>query len=420
MNNTRWNSSDRRRRYRSGLLVGAVTSVALALLTASCAGLDDPVVLATPDVDASTAPPLVTQEDAGADGSKVPPAETLRCIATECPAPYTTCPGTEPDAPPPFKCEHNLLTDSMNCGECGHACPYLPEFGTFGHCSNGVCEPQCEGHRRDCNGLPDDGCEVWIGLDPKNCGACGNACPDGVRCNDGVCGCPAGQTECRGRFGAFCADLSSDDGNCGACGNFCMDPEDADPPPPNMRYGCAKGKCEQLVCIGSWRNCNGDLEDGCEVDIEAEIAPGLLDPNNCGACGVSCGPGEECRRDATGVVMCGCKGGQTWCGAPGNYSCVDTSNNPKHCGLCNHACPFVDLRQRHQVATCIKGICGTECEPGWGDCNDNPADGCETNLSFDGANCGACGNRCSSGLGQPCVDGRCLTVECDAGDPVTR
>jgi hypothetical protein len=401
-------------RYRSGLAIAVLAVSAAAILSASCAGLDDPVVLATPENDAGRPPPSFVPDDAG-DADDVSVA-LLRCIGTECPYPYATCQSDQPGAKPPFKCQNNLLIDNENCGACGNQCPTYPDFGVLGHCSNGVCEPQCEGDRRDCNGLADDGCETHVLFDSANCGSCGNACPNGGRCFEGVCGCPPGKTECNGR----CVDLSSDDSNCGRCFNYCEIPEDAGAPPPNMHYGCSGGQCGKLVCNYPWQNCNGDLEDGCEVNVENEIEPGLLDPAHCGGCGIKCAPEEECRRLVGGEIACRCRPNETMCGYPENYSCVDTSSNPKHCGLCNYKCPFVDLRGRHQTATCTKGVCGTECDPGWGDCNDNPADGCETNLTYDGANCGACGNRCSSGLGQPCIDGRCLTVECDAGDPVTR
>ena len=187
--------------------------------------------------------------------------------------------------------------------------------------------------------------------------------------------------------------------------------------------GCSSGKCNQLTCIQGFADCNGDLgkpdTDGCEVNVERHIGDGLIDPEHCGACNKKCDPGVECMRLTKGDVVCGCRANETRCQTPGN-ECIDISTDPNHCGLCNHACPFVNLRGVHQVATCVSGICGTECEPGWADCNGNPADGCETNVSHDGANCGACGNRCNSALGQPCVEGRCLTAECDGGEPVTR
>jgi hypothetical protein len=61
------------------------------------------------------------------------------------------------------------------------------------------------------------------------------------------------------------------------------------------------------------------------------------------------------------------------------------------------------------------GLCSRECVPGYADCNGDPADGCEVELKSNPANCGACGNQCNMGAGQPCVEGKCLMVECDAG-----
>jgi hypothetical protein len=38
--------------------------------------------------------------------------------------------------------------------------------------------------------------------------------------------------------------------------------------------------------------------------------------------------------------------------------------------------------------------CGFTCRAGFGDCNLNPNDGCESNLANDPLNCNACGNAC--------------------------
>ncbi|MBI5516634.1 MAG: hypothetical protein HY909_22810 [Deltaproteobacteria bacterium] len=45
------------------------------------------------------------------------------------------------------------------------------------------------------------------------------------------------------------------------------------------------------------------------------------------------------------------------------------------------------------------------CEEGFGDCNGDPADGCEAELRRDRAHCGACGVACPAGA--PCADGAC-------------
>jgi hypothetical protein len=52
-------------------------------------------------------------------------------------------------------------------------------------------------------------------------------------------------------------------------------------------------------------------------------------------------------------------------------------------------CPAV-----HATATCdTRGCAIATCDPGYGDCNQNAADGCETDLSR-AASCGRCGNIC--------------------------
>ena len=57
------------------------------------------------------------------------------------------------------------------------------------------------------------------------------------------------------------------------------------------------------------------------------------------------------------------------------------------------------------VATCVAGACRIErCNSGFGDCNANVGDGCETALSSMG-NCGGCGVSC--GANGVCVSGRC-------------
>ncbi|MEM9191089.1 MAG: MopE-related protein [Myxococcota bacterium] len=55
---------------------------------------------------------------------------------------------------------------------------------------------------------------------------------------------------------------------------------------------------------------------------------------------------------------------------------------------------------------CYDGRC--RCEPNLGDCNGDPADGCETDLRTSARHCGACGSNC--GAAGSCNDGRCDEV----------
>jgi hypothetical protein len=79
------------------------------------------------------------------------------------------------------------------------------------------------------------------------------------------------------------------------------------------------------------------------------------------------------------------------------------------------------LRERlpgacHTVATCVDGTCGFVCEAGFADCNNDPADGCETDVTSDVDNCGACGRVCTgANATMACASGTCVIVACDAG-----
>lgn len=50
------------------------------------------------------------------------------------------------------------------------------------------------------------------------------------------------------------------------------------------------------------------------------------------------------------------------------------------------------------------------CPQGFGDCNDERADACETNLAESAAHCGSCGHSCASG--ESCTNGTCQKSRC--------
>ncbi|WP_146647249.1 hypothetical protein [Labilithrix luteola] len=175
-------------------------------------------------------------------------------------------------------------------------------------------------------------------------------------------------------------------------------------------FGCGNGQCGHLKCsYVEVADCNKDLglacaSDGCETII------GLDDAQNCGACGHACKANETCENGSCVVpppaVPTSCPEGLLLCGD----ACIDPLSDVNNCGGCGSRC----VVGPKQVGTCKKGICQFECEVGWGDCTDTW--GCETNLANHPAHCGACGNRCDTAAGQPCIDGQCLMTECDAGE----
>ena len=143
----------------------------------------------------------------------------------------------------------------------------------------------------------------------------------------------------------------------------------ATPAQPDMAGACS------MICAGATPHCNANrLCVACLMDSHCPMGqickttgpssicvPGCVDDSRCGA-------GQKC-----------CDGG-----------CIDVAKDPRNCGACGKACG-----SQNSSATCAGGVCMPgQCHPGWGDCNNDPMDGCETNLRSDAANCTACGMKC--------------------------
>lgn len=321
--------------------------------------------------------------DADADAS---PA---MCPSTQCSPHHTTCVSSQ------FPCDVDLMTDMHNCGDCGVVCPFPSGIMQGqGACVGGHCGLTCTYGYFDCDGIPDNGCELFASYDPLNCGACGFACPAGQPCNEGKCGCPPGMINCDGA----CYDPKSTDWACGSCATSCF--YDFPQPPdweaaPSSYWGCKNSTC-QTKCVKSHEDCNGDPKDGCEVDLT------VPDNDNCGGCGIKCGPGTTCRDTLFGL-RCECPAGTIDCSRdPNALDCTDLTTDRSNCGGCGIKCPG---------GLCVGGRCTIACPTNTADCNGMLGDGCEKNLSSDPDNCGACGHRCE-GPGQPCIDGQCAVEAC--------
>lgn len=69
-----------------------------------------------------------------------------------------------------------------------------------------------------------------------------------------------------------------------------------------------------------------------------------------------------------------------------------------------------DLTDGSGTGVCASGACtAAVCQPGFGDCNHDAADGCEHDVTSDAHNCGACGVVCADDY--RCVTGYCVN-EC--------
>lgn len=145
--------------------------------------------------------------------------------------------------------------------------------------------------------------------------------------------CPTGKT------GPNCSQCAK---GFHTCGNNSCQPDNANSPDAGCTNGCM-GACPQPT--NSVASCTPQ-----------------------GACDFSCNS-----TFVKGDAGCACDVGM-----------VDCMN-----GTCAQCCSDSDCPAN---VICNTGTCAG-CKPGFGDCNNNPADGCETPLNSNG-NCGSCGNSC--------------------------
>src|SRR5690606_20887047 len=81
------------------------------------------------------------------------------------------------------------------------------------------------------------------------------------------------------------------------------------------------------------------------------------------------------------------------------------------CGACGMPCSLPNA-----TATCAGGTCAiAACQPGWGNCDGDDANGCETRLDTL-TDCGACGMMCTRDNAEAsCATGTCQIAACAPG-----
>ncbi len=120
---------------------------------------------------------------------------------------------------------------------------------------------------------------------------------------------------------------------------------------------CFNGTCVKGDCNPGFADCDFQVANGCEVELGTD--------DNCGACGDSC-----------------------------------------------------TAKFAHSVGECRAGSCRIAyCADYYGDCNANPADGCETALGSE-QDCSACGDACADGEDCTLASGayRCISRGCPDAD----
>jgi Stigma-specific protein, Stig1 len=333
--------------------------------------------------------PLTSQSHCGACGRACASGESCAsgsCVLI-CPAGLTACGGRCVD----------LATSIAHCGQC--AAPCAP--GAV--CANGSCVVPCPEGQTVCAGA----C-VQTSSSAAHCGGCGRTCQPARasgRCAAGACvigACDEGWGNCDGDAANGCETALDSGSNCGRCNNDCVG--------ANAQMTCRGGACEVSTCQPGFGDCDGDAANGCE-------APLRRDPRNCGGCGAACptappGMVATCANGACGAVTASCAAGLAECDGDVSVRCETDITTTQNCGRCGNACslPYAN-------SACRAGACAiASCEASHGDCDANPANGCEADLRADISHCGACGRACAfANASARCEAGVCRLGACSAG-----
>jgi hypothetical protein len=274
-----------------------------------------------------------------------------------------------------------------------------------------TCMPaqHCDGATNRCVAgcRSDEGCTMGQRCDTAAhaCVACvtDTHCPTGQRCmgNQCVAGCTDDSRCAMGErcCGGGCVDVQANTSNCGACGTTCM--------ASNGTAACTMGACAVGACNTGFANCDNDAGNGCESNTTSSVA-------HCGACGNAC-PSRPNSEPTCTMGTCGlrCNAGFADCDMDASNGCeVNLGTSAAHCGACGAACQYANA-----AGVCMGGACQRgACNAGFGDCDMDAANGCEVNLGTSTAHCGACGTMCSAMNGTAgCAMGACTVATCNAG-----
>jgi hypothetical protein len=206
--------------------------------------------------------------------------------------------------------------------------------------------------------------------------------------------CLAGYRDCDSRVGNGC-ETAEDAQHCGGCNQVCV--------LPHASAVCRNGECEVETCRPGFADCDGD-------GVSCETALDTL--TDCGACGVTCAQ-ASCVGGVCSTADCRQMPGTADCDHDGASCEVDLRSNVENCGRCDNPCAFDPGLLPRAALNCRDGVCGAVCETGWGDCDLNARNGCETPLNTI-TDCGGCGQACAIGDATAvCRAQRCEVLRCE-------
>ena len=325
------------------------------------------------------------------------------CGVSPCREPLADCNNDYSDAESDG-CETDTTSDPLHCGGCGSECAYP---NAIGRCKDGGCELQrCEPGFADCNEDVEDGCETRLGT-VSTCGGCGDTCisQHGVNaCSKNSCSptCDIGFGDCDGNPSNGCETALDTLTDCGACNVACAR--------RNASVSCESGSCQITQCANGYGDCDDEAltANGCETRLNS-----LTD---CGRCGAECGfPHASASCSSGQCVQGACEGGFGDCSAslPG---CETQLGKPEHCQACGNSCQSLHASTNRCVGTSPNYDCEPECNAGYSSCDDNPDNGCETDINTV-ESCGACNRACQlpNAKSYACAAGQCQVRSCEPG-----
>ncbi|MDP3274133.1 MAG: FG-GAP-like repeat-containing protein [Deltaproteobacteria bacterium] len=382
----------------------------VAGVSAGCAVSDTPDV-ARRDVSTDQATdatrPMDAMVDAGASETSTPPDAGMDVVTPPA------------DVVPEIACTTmcggsctDTNIDPRNCGACFRDCANLMGVDPArARCMAGFCQIRdaCMPNRGDCNNDATDGCETDLGT-AANCGVCGTACVE----PSPICTMMAGGGPTGFRCGTGCVAPTAD--RCASrCVDFQTDSRNCGscgtvcPTAINGTGACVAGRCA-VMCNPGFGDCDGLATNGCETSTNTSTV-------HCGTCGNVC-PGIMGATPACNTGVCGirCTTGTGDCDMnPANGCETNITNQPQNCGACGRVCGAAP----NAMPTCSSNICSFACMTGFGNCDFSSINGCEADLSTNARACGACGRICTTPANAvaTCVSSACsFTCAANFGD----
>jgi hypothetical protein len=206
----------------------------------------------------------------------------------------------------------------------------------------------------------------------------------------------------RSRFANSYISVALSAGLLAACGRIGVEPL------PAEADGDVGSVLDGSVDDASWAagdadEADMDAEPGTSADADADV-----DAN--AACMMSCQNENGSASCASGSCVTTCAIGYGDCdGNPNNGCETNTTTNAMTCGGCMLGC-----MNAHGSVSCSAGVCAPTCASGFADCDEDTDNGCETDLNAV-TSCGNCTMACANAHGSTrCQAGVCVPT-CAAG-----